>query len=144
MTMEYIAKHELVAQLVPNAITNVIDVVPVLVAGAAWRPFGFVNDSLEYVEVAKQTDAGTYYEATLSGLILKDTIDSHTITNILPHYELIVRITHRNGEVKLIGNKDKGLRYNDNLSSGADARAASKIAFAMTLQMEQRAPYYII
>jgi hypothetical protein len=118
----------MILQINPDGITGLYSVV-VYSLGSAWS-IQAIPESLEYTEVEKSADAGSYFETELTGRLAKDTPDLYLALKDLRRKPWVVVYLDQNGLYKLIGNRDQHLWFSTELRTGAQYSGLNHIRFA--------------
>ena len=119
---------------------NIISTAPTLIAGKQWLTARCLQDTLSFTETPETGAAGTSYNQVINGVLLGDSADNNTLLNVLAFCELVVVIETRNGNKKLIGNKENGMMFRSQFAT--DAQFAGKEAYTITLAFssQEKAP----
>ena len=95
-------------------------------------------NSCSYKEVQKEGKAGTYFECKLTGVITKETAANNLLMDFMRDYEYIVLLNDRNGNIKIIGNPWKGMRFSSDLDLGIDAKDENRYLISLDYTCETR------
>lgn len=118
----------MILQLIPDGIDGYYSM-EVYSLGSVWS-IEAIPESLEYTEVEKTADAGSYFESELTGRIAKDTSDLYLALKDLRTKPWVVVYQDQNGLYKVIGNRDQHLWFSTELRTGAQYSGLNHIRFA--------------
>lgn len=91
-----------------------------------------IPESLEYTETEKQADAGSYFEAELTGRMAKDSPELWLSLRDLRGKPWVVVYQDQNSQYKVIGSPREPLWFTTELKTGAQFAALNHVRFAFT------------
>ena len=140
---EFVPKEWLAQDLQFNIAANYVSTAVVLIAGKSWLKAICLPQSIGFSESQNITAAGQKFNQTLVGSINGDDLTTASLFNALPYHEYVIIYTGRNGEKKIIGTKQKGMRFNATLSTGTDYAGKHSYTLQFEFESAERAPYYL-
>src|SRR5690606_15069803 len=135
----FIPKEWLAEELKTDRISRRVNQIK-LMPGKTWLPLAALYETMEYIEKTKQSNAGQYYEATLTGIMMKDSEDLGNQMNILPFHEFIIQYTDYNGVSRIIGNKTTGMRFAADYNTDDKTTGNTRYRFTFSIELSERAP----
>ncbi len=99
--------------------------------GSAWAIHA-IPESLEYIETEKQADAGTIYEASITGRLAKDCPELHQSLKSLRPKPWVVVYQDQNGSFKLVGSPNEPLWFSTELRTSASYAGLNHVRFSFS------------
>jgi hypothetical protein len=140
----FVPREWIATAFYPDKKENVVNVAPTLIAGKDWLKAECLVDTMGYEEKEKVTTSGRYFVGTISGAILKDDVVKINLTDTLSFHELVVIYYDRNNTGRIIGNKDFGMRFKSDFTTGSHRADSTMYSFTLEISLTKRAPLYYI
>ncbi len=135
-SFEFLPKEQLIDDVALSIQDNKV-LFPLTVV-IPWFTALAANQTTGFIETPKRTDAGLMYEQKIKFIIHKDTMPINTLMYAMSFKEFVVIYRDRNGQRKIIGNKNKGMILTAELNIGT--AFVDRNHFAVELYHESETP----
>ena len=120
----------MVMEILPDGLTG-YHTMEVYSLGSAYAIHA-IPESIEYIETQKQADAGSYYEAELTGRLAKDSPELFLALKDLRNKPWVVVFQDQNGQYKVIGSFREHLWFSTDLRTGSQYAGLNHVRFAFS------------
>lgn len=125
-----------------DPLTGVIASAIVLKEGKTWYEAKVVDKDRFFTEAIKVSDAGHYWEHSISSYIGGNNSNQTLNAGTLPYHRYVLMFKDRDGQIRLVGNEDAGADIFPDYTSG-DIDASRRWNYRFVWQHLNPAPIYI-
>jgi len=126
---------------IPEAINDVMTSDVVFKSGHTWFNGLALQNSLDFSEEQKNSDAGENYQTNIGGMVPKLTHEYLAQFNEMRRHRFVVQITDNNGNARLCGSLTAGMLFTFNQQSKNTPSGTSGFPYNFTLDHEDPSPF---
>ncbi len=128
---------------IPDAINDVITSDVVFKPGCAWYDGLALQNSLDFSEEQKKSDAGESFQTNISGMVPKLTHEYLAQFNEMRRHRFVVQITDNNGNARISGSVLAGMQFAFDQKSKNTPSGTSGFSYSFSLDHEDPSPFLV-
>ena len=131
-------QHDFIVDKVFGQVTVQVNLIP----GRFWLSGLCIEDSMGFSEESKPVAGGSLVKAELSGVVLKDSMNTNINITELRYFEFVIVIVDRNKVARIVGNKLQGMKLSTAYDSGKKHGDATLYSVSFNQEYQDHAPIY--
>lgn len=112
------------------------------IAGKNFISLELIPETYDYIEKPKTNKQGSFYEISLSANTNNISVENLQILNTYRHHQFILLAKNKQGQLKLIGNKDAGMIFNFGNKETNNNGGTQLVTVDFNMDLEDPAPFY--